>query len=69
MRVLRQYKYFLMELFGIWCGHFSKLSLIYLSLRSLQFQLAELMGQDEWAHLFWAIVVDSRHLFGTLTNA
>ena len=27
------------------------------------------MGQEEWAHLFWDTVVDSRQFFGTLTNA
>ena len=69
MRVLRQYKYFLTEMFGLQCGHLSELALIYLSLRSLQFRLADSMGQDEWAHLFWAIVVDSRQFFGTLTDA
>ena len=41
MRVLRQYKYFLTELFGLRCGHLSELALIYLSLRSLQFRLAD----------------------------
>ena len=60
MWVLRQYKYFLTELFRLWCGHLNKLALIYLSFRSLQFRFGELMGQEEWAHLFWSVVVDSQ---------
>ena len=68
MRVLCQYKFFLTELFGLRCGHLNELALIYLSLRSLQFRLAESMGQDEWDHLFLAIIVDSRQFFGTFTD-
>lgn len=56
-------------MFGLQCGHLNKLSLIYLPLRLLQFQLAESMGKEEWAHLFWAVIVDSRQFSGTLTDA
>ena len=69
MRILRQYKYFLSELFGMKCGHLNELALIYLSLRSLQFCLGESMGQTEWAHLFWAIIVDAHQFFESLTDA
>ena len=51
------------------CAHLNELALICLSLRSLQFRLGESMGQEEWAHLFWAIVVDARQFFGSLTDA
>ena len=56
-------------MFGLQCEHLNKLVLIYLSLQSLQFWLAESMSQEEGAHLFWTIVVDSRQFFGTLTDA
>ena len=32
MRILRQYKFFLTEIFGIWCGHLNELAFIYPSL-------------------------------------
>ena len=66
---LRQYKYFLSELFGMKCGHLNKLALIYLLLHSLQFRLGDSMGQAEWVHLFWAIVVDARQYFDLFPDA
>ena len=69
MRVLQQYKYFLSELFGMKCGHLNNLALIYLSLRSLQFRLGDSMGQAEWVHLIWAIIVNARQFFGLFTDA
>ena len=56
-------------MFGLQCGHLNKLALIYLSLQSLQLWLAESMGREEWAHLFWDIFVDLQQFFGTLTDA
>ena len=69
MRALRQYKIFLFEMFGNMCGHYVEINLIYLSLRALQNRTYNNMGQTEWAHLCWAIIVDARQYFGTFTDA
>ena len=68
MRLLRQYKFFLAELFGLKCDHLREVSLIYLSLRSMQNRVQVAMGAEEWAHLTWAVVVDARQFFGTYTD-
>ena len=68
MRLLRQYKYFLTELFGPKCDHLREVSLVYLSLRSMQNRVQTVMGADEWAHLTWAVIVDARQFFGTFSD-
>ena len=69
MRLLRQYRIFLQELFGKKCEHLTEVHLIYLSLRSLQNRSLEKMGKKDWAHIIWAIVVDARQYFGTYTDS
>ena len=69
MRLLRQYRIFLREIFGDKCAHLQEVHLIYMSLRSLQNRATEQMGQRDWAHIFWSIIVDARQFFMVCTDA